>query len=368
MNATTRRFSARRPMLARRARVATATTRGAARGERNSRTGRLGIALAVVVGTLTLGTVGFVLSEHWSAFEALYVTVVTVTNIGAQHALPKSTAGRAITMALALAGVTAYFYFGSELMGAIVGGELQRLLGRRRMEHTLDKVREHIVVCGYSRMGRRVCDEFAALGLPVVVIERDATLLDEVDCSRIVPLHGDATSDEVLRRAGVPRARALIVLLDSDADSLFITMSARFLNEGVVIVARADDQATEEKLLRAGASRVISPFGIGGQRVAQAVLRPAVVDFLELATRSEALELRIDETRVAAGSVLAGTATSELRRHVEVILLAIRKPSGAIQPAPAIEAIVEVGDVLITVGGHEQQRVLALMATQPARR
>lgn len=336
--------------------------------QRNPRTGRLGIALAVVAGILALGTVGFALSEHWGAFESLYVSVATITNIGAQHRFPESTAGRAITMALALAGVTAYFYFGSELMGAIVGGELQRLVGRRRMEHTLDKMREHIVVCGYSRMGRRVCEEFAALGLPVVVVERDANLLDEVDCSRIVPLHGDATSDEILRRAGVGRARALIVLLDSDADSLFITMSARFLNEGVFIVARADDEATEEKLLRAGASRVISPYGIGGQRVAQAVLRPAVVDFLELATRSEALELRIDETRVAAGSVLAGTATTDLRRHVEVILLAIRKPSGAMQPAPAIAAIVEVGDVLITVGSDEQLRVLAVLATKPERR
>src|SRR5262249_28451950 len=157
--------------------------------------------------------------------------------------------------------------------------------------------KDHFIVCGYGRMGRLVCKEFAMQKLPFVVIERDAKLLDAFAFPTGIPLDGDATSDDVLRHAGVDRARSLISVLASDADNLFITMSARLLNDKLFIVARAAGELAEKKLSRAGANRTVSPYRIGGRVMAQAVLRPAVTDFIELATRTEHLDLQIEETQ-----------------------------------------------------------------------
>src|SRR5262249_12984991 len=160
---------------------------------------------------------------------------------------------------------------------------------------SLAEIKDHMVVCGFGRMGRLVCHEFSLLGLPFVLVERRSELLQGFSFPHGIPLLGDATSDEVLRLAGVDRAPALVPAAASDADNLYITMSARFLNEKLLIVARAESEGAEKKLLRAGANKVVSPYAIGGQRVAQAVLRPNVMDFIELATRSGHFELQMEE-------------------------------------------------------------------------
>jgi voltage-gated potassium channel len=325
---------------------------------------RLAVAVSGLLGIVTFGTLGYHFTEHWSLFDSLYMTVTTITTIGYREVHPLSAAGRVFTMVLVLTGVTMFFYAGSEVFGAIVGGELRKLLGRQRMEHALEKISSHIVVCGYGRMGRLVCREFSAAGIPLVVVEREAELLEDFDIPHAIPIHGEAASDEILERAGVRRARGLVAVVASDADNLFITMSARLLNEKMFIVARADEEGAQRKLLRAGANRVISPYVIGGQRVAQAVLRPAVVDFLELATRTEHLELQIEETQVVADSALAGSTLngSELRQKLEIIILAIKRSSGKMLFAPPPETLLEAGDTLITVGSRQQLDQLERLA------
>jgi voltage-gated potassium channel len=302
------------------------------------------------------GTLGYHVIEGWSLFDSLYMTVTTLTTVGYGEVHPLSTAGRTFTMVLLLGGVFTLFYAAAEIIRSVVSGEVQTTLGRRRMALSLAGLRNHLIVCGYGRMGRLVCAQFSSQGIPYVLLERQAELLEDFDMAHGIALHGDATSDELLLRAGVERARALVTVVASDADNLYITMSARLLNEKLFIVARAEDEHAEQKLVRAGANRVVSPYLIGGARVAQAVLRPTVVDFIELATRTEHLELQIEEMQVAAGSRLAGATLrdSQLRQELGIIIVAIKRAVGPMHFNPTPDTVMNVGDILITLGNRQQ--------------
>jgi voltage-gated potassium channel len=225
-------------------------------------------------------------------------------------------------------------------------------------------MKQHMIICGYGRMGRFVCREFAKQGLPFVVIDRNPEALAGFDLAHGVPLHGDATSDEILRQAGVDRARALVTVVASDADNLYITISARLLSDKIFIVARTEGELAEEKLLRAGANRVVSPYAIGGFKVAQAVLRPAVVDFIELATRTEHLELQIEETQILPGSRLVGATLTagRLRQDLGLIIVAIKKAQGQMIYTPSGDAVMEAGDTLIALGRRPQLDQLEALA------
>ena len=317
---------------------------------------RLWLMLTVVASLLILGTAGFVAIEGWPLLDALYMTVITVTTVGFMEVHPLSTSGRVFTMALALGGIFTIFYAATEFIRAVVSGEVARSLGRQRMERSLAELDDHIIVCGYGRMGRLVCETFSEEGLPFVIIDHEAAALEGFDLPHGLALTGDATSDETLRRAGVERARTLVTVASSDADNLFITMSARLLSEKLVIVARAEDDGAETKLLRAGATRVVSPYVIGGQRMALAVLRPHATDFIELATASEHLALQIEEVRIRDGSRYAGKSLleSRIRQDFGVIIVAIRKKGGEMRFNPPGDAVLEGGDLLITLGPRER--------------
>jgi voltage-gated potassium channel len=312
------------------------------------------------------GTLGYHFIEGQPVFDSLYFTVITLTTVGYGDIVPVTRAGRAFTIFLALGGIFTLFYVVSESIRLVITGEVQKVLGRRRMEQNLSAMKNHLIVCGYGRMGRLVCKEFAAQKLPFVVIERKSELLEDFPFENAVSVYGDATADEVLRHAGVDRARALVTVLASDADNLYITMSARLLNDRLFIVARAEGELAEKKLQRAGASRVVSPYMIGGNRMAQAVLRPTVVDFIELATRTEHLDLQIEETRIAPGSRLAGKSLQESRVRPElgVIIVAIKKHMGHMQFNPPGDSIMEPGDTLITLGNRQQLDQLERLAQE----
>jgi voltage-gated potassium channel len=320
--------------------------------------------LAVPAGLIVVGTLGYYWLESYSLFDSLYLTVITLTTIGYGDVTPKTTPGRVFTIFLALGGIFTLFYVAAEVIRLVISGEVQDVLGRRRMEQNLAELKNHLIVCGFGRMGRLVCKEFSGQGLPFVVIERAAELLDDFALAHGIPLHGDATSDDVLRRAGVERARGLVTVLASDADNLYITMSARVLNDKLYIVARAEEDRAEQKLRRAGANRVVSPYVIGGVRMAHAVLRPAVVDFIELATRTEHLDLQIEETQIAPQSRLARVSLrdSQLRQEHGVIIVAIKKATGEMVFNPPGDAVMEPGDTLITLGNRQQLDALEKLA------
>ena len=315
------------------------------------------LVLLVPLTLMAAGTLGYMYIEGDSFLDALYMTVITLTTVGyGEHPKPLSEEGRVFTLTLLLGGVFTFFWAAGEMIRSIVSGEMQGILERRRMERSLAALHNHLIVCGYGRVGKLVCREFAQQKLAFVVISSNADLLTTFDMEYGIALQGDATSDELLRRAGVERARALVAATGSDADNLYITMSARLLNENLFIVARSEEEHAQQKLRRAGANRVVSPYVIGGSRVAQAVLRPTVVDFIELATRTEHFELQIEETSIGAGSALAQATLKDslLHKQYGIFIVAIKKASGQMVYNPPGDTVMEAGDTLISLGHRDQ--------------
>jgi len=342
----------------------TALKRGASAGALPSGYRAIAEALLVMFLLVLAGTIGYMLVEGWSLFDSLYMSVITLTTVGYLELHPLSAEGRAFTMALLLTGVFSLFTAATSAIRVIVGGELTGQFGRRRMEKKLNSLKDHTIICGYGRMGQLVAQEFQQQGNAFVIIERNPDLLADFEAAHGLALPGDATHDETLRRAGIDRARTLVTLAASDADNLFITMSARLMSDKVFIVARAEDEGAEKKLMKAGANRVISPYVIGGQRVAQAVLRPSVVDFIELATRSDYMALQIDEILIRAGSSLCDKSLRDtgLRQELGLIVVAIKKPDGKMLFNPPPEAVISERDILITLGPKSQQDQLRSLA------
>lgn len=326
------------------------------------------VVLGLIPLTLVLvGTVGFNLIEGWSLFDAFYATVITLTTTGYGDFVPVTRVGRMFTVGLVLGGVFTLFYAATEIVRSVISGEVADIFGRRQMERELAQPRGHVIVCGYGRMGRLVCNEFAREHVPFVIVDEREEALKDFHLERGIALVGDATSDEVLRRAGVERARGLVTVMASDASNLFTTMSARLLNPRLHIVARVENPASEQKLARAGANRVVSPYQIGGVRVAHAMIKPTVVDFIDLATRTGHIELQMEETRIAAHSSLSGCKLKEsrLRTDLRVIIVAIKKKDGEMIFNPDPDLVLQAGDILVAIGHKEQLGQLDELASPP---
>jgi len=311
------------------------------------------------------GTAGYWLIEGWPAFDALYMTVITLTTIGFGEVHPLSTLGRAFTIVLSLGGIFTIGFAASEFLRSWASGELRALLGRQRFEKAMNTLSNHIIVCGYGRMGRLICQEFSRVEVPYIIIDSSPDRLVDFALVGGIPLNDDATSDEALKRAGIDRARALVTVLPSDADNLFITMSARLLNEKLPIISRAEEETTANKLLRSGASRVVSPYVIGGARVAQAILQPAVLDFIEVATRSEHLELQLEEVQVSERSQLNGKTIgqSRIRADLNVIVVALKRPGSTMTFNPPDDAVLRAGETLVMLGARGPLNQVEKMAS-----
>jgi voltage-gated potassium channel len=328
-------------------------------------------SLAIMSALVVVGTVGYPLIEGgpWGLFDGLYMTVITLLTIGYGE-IPKelSTGGRAFTMVLAFGGVFTFAYYASEMVRATLTGELQQLLGRQRMEDDLAALTGHLIVCGYGRMGRIICDELERQKKRFVVVDTGPA---EADWPYRFGLRlpGNATEDEVLRRAGIDRAKSLITAVGSDADNLYITLSARLINPKLFIVARAEEEEAETKLRKVGANKVISPYLAGGHRAVQAVLRPTVLHFMEMATRPEFLDLQIEEVRVEPFSALAGKSLRESRlsQDLGVIVVGILRPTGEVLYGPRGDVVVEPSATLIVIGQRSRlDQVEVLAGVRPA--
>jgi voltage-gated potassium channel len=337
--------------------------------QRSERTRRdLVLALLTPLLLVLVGTLGyyFIEGDRYTLFDALYMTVITLSTIGYEEVNgPLSNAGRAFTIILILGGVFTFFYAVTAIIRGIISGEVRQIFGRQRMERSLAQMHHHMIVCGYGRMGRLVCQQLSRQRVPFVIIDSNEELLADFNLAEGVSLPGDATSDEVLRQAGIDRARALISVMSSDANNLYATMSARLLNKDLFIVARVEEAAAEPKLQRAGANRVVSPYEIGGTRIAHAVLRPTVVDFLDLATKTEHFELQIEETQVSPASPLAGLTLQEsrLRADLRVMIVAVKKAAGNMLFNPAPDQAIEPGDILVAIGRREHLDQLDALAS-----
>lgn len=320
---------------------------------------------------IILGTLGYrvLQPDKYDWFDALYMTVITLSTVGYMEVQELSVAGRIFTMFLILGGVFTLFYSAAEIFRIIISGELADALGKQQMEQALANIKNHVIVCGYGRMGRLVCAEFERMKKPFVVVDPDTNVFRDFESQVGVTLVGDATSDHILRRAGIDRAHALVSVMATDADNLFATMSARLLNAKLVIVARVEGAESEAKLLRAGANRVVSPYQIGGTRVAQAVLKPTLVDFIELTTRTEHIELRLEETTIDADSALVGRTLRDSRLMAEhqIIIVAIKKNTGHMIFNPPAHTVLQAEDVLVAIGHVEQLEKLAEMATRKSK-
>ena len=327
---------------------------------------RILFAASLPVILIGVGCIGYHHIEGWSWFDALYMTVITLGTVGFGETHELSQTGRVFTIALILGGAFTMAAAVTSVIRSIVSGEVQRLRGRQRTERILNNLHSHVIVCGYGRMGRIICDELAQASQAFVVIDRNHELIEHFPSRVGVALEGDATSDEMLKKAGIERARALVTAVPHDADNLFITLSAKLLNDKIFVVARAEDPASETKLTRAGANRVVAPYLLGGGRVVQAVLRPSVLDFIDLATRTQHIELQMEETYVRQGSVLIGKKLSEsMTREHRIIVVAIKRASGTMEFNPGGETVLSLGDTLISLGHRRDIDRLEQMA-QPA--
>ena len=324
----------------------------------------LATVLLALLGVSAVGVIGYMLTAGMSFIDALYMTVITLSTVGYQEVRPLGTAGRIFTMALLAGGLGIVFYGASLLARDIIEGEIQRTLGRRRVERQIAHMSEHYIVCGYGRMGRIACKELAAKPVPVVVVERNPEVLKQIGQEQFACIEGDATEDTVLVHAGIKRARGLVAALSTDSDNVYVVLSARELNPALLIVARAEDERSERKLVHAGATRVVSPYVIGGHRMAHALLRPAVLDVIDLATHYRSMELQIEELTVPAGGFPEGTTLQDsgIREKLGIIVIAIKKSSGEMMFNPLPQAKIEVGDRLVLMGQtaslHELERRL----------
>jgi voltage-gated potassium channel len=322
------------------------------------RRARLGLAALALV--TAAGTIGYLLLG-FSPMNALYQTVTTISTVGFGEVEPMSTRERLFTMVLILGGVGTALYILSGLVEAVVDGELGELLGRRRMERRITQWSGHVIICGYGRVGRSIAALVATGGTDVVVVDRDA---DRLAGLPVATLQGDATDEGVLRAAGIVRARVLVAALTTDADNLFLTVTARALRPDLFIVARVRQEASEGKLASAGADRVVNPQLLGGQRMAAFVLQPHVAEFLDVVMHDGSLEFRLEEVPVAPTSQLGGHSLRDahIRDRTGALILAVRDGDGVFTTNPSPETVIRPGHVLIAIGTAGQLKALTMAA------
>ncbi len=312
------------------------------------------VGLMLLVLLLFVGTLGYYLIEGWPFLDAFYMTVITISTVGFGEIHPLSAGGRIFTVFLILAGVGVAIYVFSAVTEVIVSGQIQNLLGRRRLEYKIETLRDHYIICGYGRIGHHIC-HIISKEVPFVVVENDPERIKALEDDGFIYYQGDATNEDTLKKVGIERARGLVAVLGSDADNVYITLTARSLNPKLFIIARADEEHVVRKLQRAGADKVISPYLIGARRMAMTILRPAVTDFLELATPEANLELQLEEVRIRAQSDLVGKKLIEsgIRQFSGAIILAVRKVTGEMVFNPPPEYVLEAGDTLVALGDRK---------------
>lgn len=332
-------------------------------GEPGGRQFALAVALLVVV--IAAGTLGYMAIEGWGAWDAFYMTVISVTTVGYREVHDLSRAGQVFTAGLLITGVGAVFYTITLLAAGIIESRVHPRVQEKRRARMIDRLTDHFILCGAGRIGLIIAEEFRRQRVPFVVIDRDPDAVHAVVERGDLAVEADASREGILERLRIDTARGLIAALGSDAENVYTIMTARGLRPGLFIIARADSDDARRNMLRAGADRVVSPYQIGAVQMAQTALRPAVVDFVELATSSEHLELTMEQVGIGAGSELAARTILEanLRQRFGAIVVGIRRGDGQMEFNPAPDAVMQAGDQLVVLGRPDELKGLEAVAT-----
>jgi voltage-gated potassium channel len=329
---------------------------------------RLVYALSVFVAVLVVGTLGYVAIAGWPPLDALYMTVITMGGVGYREVYPLTQAGQLWTMLVIVSGVGALGFAVITVTDFMVEGHFSGILEGRRMDKRIAGLTGHNVVAGLGRVGRVVAEEFEAHSVPFVVIDTSDEALAEARSRGWAFIQGDATEEETLRSAGLEKAASLVTALDSDAANVFVTLTARGIAPGLLVVARATTPSAEDKLRRAGADRVITPTEIGGRRMASMVMRPRIVDFLDVVAGTQHTELKMEEMTLAEGDPYVGRtiADAHIRSQTGVYVLAVHAADGAENSNPDSGTVMKAGDRLVVLGSDDQLRALAARACADA--
>jgi voltage-gated potassium channel len=320
---------------------------------------RFGYALVAMAAVLAAGTLGFHAALHESWLQSFYRAIVSASLTGLDT-VPPNDASRLLTIGLVLAGITIFAYIGSLLVEAIARGVIGGMWTERRRRRAIQGLRDHYIICGFGRVGRRVADEFRHEGAQFVVLDFSAEAKEAAEEAGVLFVEGNGTDDDDLHEAGLERARGLVAASDDDSDNLYIALSARSVKPDLFIVARASNEDAAKKLRLAGADRIVQPYQAAGQVMANLILRPQVTAFVDVVTTASGTDLRFEEIEVTDACGQGGKSIRELdiRRQTGALVVALRKRDGTFDTTPTPEAVLDVGDVLIAAGTEQELRAL----------
>ena len=330
---------------------------------------RLLVAALLLFVLLALGVGGYIGIEGWSFLDALYMTVTTITTVGFREVHPLSSEGRVFTIVLIISGVGVLFYTLTSLVQFLIEGELLDILGVHRMKGRIENLRNHYILCGFGRVGTEIVREFTAHGVPFVIVESNPEAIGRARRHNYLLVEGDATSDAVLREAGIERARGLLAASDSDAGNTFIVLAAKAFRPDLFVVSRAGRPESEPRMLRAGADRAISPYIIAGRRMALSALQPLAVEFIDMLARGRHRKQILAEIEISAESGLAHRTIGDVMHHCRgAVVLGVQRATGDIQVGPRGDTLVEAGDRLIVLGEEAELEAIRPAVSGPEAR
>jgi voltage-gated potassium channel len=310
----------------------------------------IGSLLSLLI--LFLGTVGYMLIEGWGPFDAFYMSIITISTVGFSEVHQLGRIGRTFTVILVFFGVGFSLYVAGAVVQFMVEGRMRHILGRRRLDRKIKRIKDHYIVCGYGRIGRVVAHSLRSKFSDIVVIEKSQDLVPVMEGDGVLFLCGNASEESLLKRAGIAEAKGLIAVLATDTDNVFLVLTARQLNPDLYIMARAGHEDSKSKLLAAGADQVESPYVMGAINMATKVLRPEVTNFLELALGYRDKKIQMEEIPATEASELIGVPLKDtgIRQNYDVIIIAIKLQSGEMLFNPSFDAVINAGDTVIAVG------------------
>jgi voltage-gated potassium channel len=312
----------------------------------------LGLILLVIL----ISTLGFHLIEGWSLLDCLYMTIITIFTVGFGEVKELSSHGQIFTIFVILGGVGTAIYTFTKFAEVVYEGGIRKFLRRRRMEKKLENLKDHYIICGHGRMGRIVRERLEEEKIPFIIVDNREEKLEALkEAKTCLFIEGDATSEEVLIKAGIKKARGLAALLPDDADNLYLVLTVRLINPSIFILSKAIDEEGERKILQIGANRVVSPYKLSGLKIAQGLIRPTLVDFMDLIIRQKELALYMEEFTVKKESSVANRSLLEcdIRRKANVIVVALKKPGEELVFNPSPDLKIETGDTLLVLGDKQ---------------